>query len=107
MKTFEERNKPRFDNEVQAFNALREKEGMVKYLGNFWRDEMDGQEQTSKRTYHILLEFGSCDLTDYFVQYFPPLFPADGYEFWNDLCKVVETVKGIHTIRNFDQTYLG
>ena len=97
-----------------AFTGLKEHKGMVKYLGNFYRDEFDGaggegQEQKYTTTYNILLQYGECDLTEYFIQNYPPLFPDDVHEFWQDLFEVAETVKGIHTIKDSHshQTYLG
>ena len=86
---------------------------MVKYLAKFEREEIPPKDRRNgehecRMTYNILLQYGDCDLTEYFIQTYPPLFPSDLYEFWQDLFEVAVTVKGIHTIEaETDETYLG
>jgi len=49
--------------------------------------------------YSILLEYGEVDLDEYFVATPPPARAPDIILLWEDLFKVAEAVRGLHSFK--------
>lgn len=108
LKTFKEGNQEVCDNEIDAFNALRDHVGMVRYLGGYYHEETlhygggsaagHNQESTTKATQNILLEYGDRDLDDLFYFQLPPVLQTEIEEFWNHLFEVADAVEKIHNL---------
>ena len=113
LKSFREGNKHVYDNEKNAFMALKCNEGMVKYLGDYGHPEAQpgntntnsSQDENDKAwisTHNILLQYGEYDLDEYFSQRWPPVFPTEIETFWKSLFEVADAVNGIHNLHNKD-----
>ncbi|KAF2434232.1 kinase-like protein [Tothia fuscella] len=114
LKTFNEDNKQFFLDEIRAFYALRENQGMIRYLGHYSHKETnsrprfpedppnlpgkDGLPQPNL-TSNILLEYGEYDLNDVFQYRLPPVFTADIDAFWMALFQIAEVVQGLHNLK--------
>lgn len=83
-----------YEQESWAYGALKGREGIVQCLG-FW----ELQKPFSEPEYHLLLEYGSCDLDDYFETYPPPSLPQYITEFWKELKNVAVALDEIHNIK--------
>ncbi|OBT67421.1 hypothetical protein VE03_03009 [Pseudogymnoascus sp. 23342-1-I1] len=97
LKTFDEGSKALFENEKDAFRALRHHAGMVRYLGDY--EHVEVHESTIKTTSNIILEYGDHDLDDYFMQFAPPVFQSEITSFWECLFDVAYAVEGIHHLK--------
>jgi len=115
LKTFEEGNAGPYENEKKAFQALRKNDGMVRYLGEYIHKEVhesstkastvpeivtpDSQEDETRVTYNILLEFGEFDLEEYLHDVLPPVVQTEVEAFWKGLFEVADAVKGVHNLQ--------
>ena len=88
---------------------------MVRYLGEYIREEIherpvastaipksitpDMSDEEVRRTYNIILEFGECDLDEYFAEYLPPVTQTEVEKFWEGLFEVADAVKGVHSLQ--------
>jgi hypothetical protein len=105
LKVFDEGNKALYENEKNAFYALRTYGGMVRYLGEYIHKETRAPSATqthqdeSTTTYNILLEFGECDLDEYFIERNSPILPNEIVAFWKGLFDVVNAVEWIHNLK--------
>ncbi|KAL8732449.1 MAG: hypothetical protein Q9181_003945 [Wetmoreana brouardii] len=109
LKTFTCKDDKVFENEKRAFDSLKGKEGMVKYLASFRIVETSpastekGLAATSSQehqsTCNILLEFAEMDLSVYFQNIQPPALSKEGEEFWKALFAIATAVKDIHNLR--------
>ena len=86
---------------------------MVKYLGDYGHQEaqqtspgsdLNGRksEETSVVTHNILLEYGDCDLDEYFAQRLPPVFRTEIESFWQSLAEVADALNGVHNLEDKD-----
>ncbi|KAH0565999.1 hypothetical protein GP486_000610 [Trichoglossum hirsutum] len=113
LKRFEDGNKRLFENEKNAFLALRHHKGMVRYLANYGHREIRPLPQSRRHTdtvlgevvdeevtttYNILLEYGEFDLDEFFAERLPPVLQTELEEFWRDLFEVADVVDGIHNL---------
>jgi hypothetical protein len=87
---------------------------MVQFLTEFELKEVQGLQKTSsgiasvtedtqiklKSTYNILLEFGECDLEEYFAQRLPPVFEQEIGAFWKGLFAVADALDCIHNLKD-------
>lgn len=48
------------------------------------------------RTYHMLLEWGTRDLIQFFQQELPPMLADEIQKFWDNLFAIATTLRGIH-----------
>ena len=121
VKCFEEGNSKIYENEKNAFIALRHNKGMVKYLGNYGHQELrqatssmesngHKKEESLVITHNILLEYGDYDLDEHFAQRLPPVFRKEIETFWKSLAEVADAVNGVHNLAAKDgivQKYRG
>jgi hypothetical protein len=110
LKTFEEGNRIVYINEKEAFYGLRYHDGMIRYLADYGHKEIQrastGPEivvaeragDVTRTTYNILLEFGDCDLDEFFAERLPPVFETEVEGFWRALFEVADAVEGIHNL---------
>jgi hypothetical protein len=110
LKTFEEANRAVYVNEKEAFIGLKDHDGMVLYLADYGHKEMQtassrpeiattGRAQdVTRTTYNILLEYGDCDLDEFFAERLPPVFDTEVEGFWKALFEVADAVEGIHNL---------
>ena len=66
---------------------------MIRCLGDYTYGDQD------QKTYNILLEYGEVDLDEYFVATPPPALAPDIVVFWEDLFKVAEAVRDLHSFK--------
>jgi hypothetical protein len=109
LKVFNEGNSGICNNEIDAFTALREHGGMVRYLGGYNHQEIQQpvvgkfegpfQEGKAKATHNILLEYGDRDLDELFAERLPPVLQDEIEAFWKGLFEVAYAVKGIHHLK--------
>jgi hypothetical protein len=111
LKVFDEGNKSLYENEKNAFFALRNHGGMVRYLGEYTHKEIrassnalqtavaESCEDETTTTYNILLEFGECDLDEFFIERNPPVLPNEVEAFWKSLFDVANAVERIHNLK--------
>ena len=101
-----------FRSELEAFNAFRGINGMVRYFGDWsasesspWKvannhlsqSSLDHQERTL--THNLLLEYGELDLDEYFASKQPPVLSKDILLFWKKLFELARAVADIHAFR--------
>lgn len=103
VKSYSDSRRDFFDWEMKAFRWFPGREGMVRYLGDYSHDEIS-KDGTISRTHNILLEFGECDLDEYFAENPPPVQSADIVKFWNDLFEVAEALKTFHNLEYTNDT---
>jgi hypothetical protein len=122
IKTFRDGHAEFFQEERDAFWALREHDGMIRYLGDFSHpsdpscqlkqenglsgiDESDEnmtdtatapREHVGRMTTNILLEWGEADLEDFFTERQPPVLGSEVRIFWKELFGVAEALQLVH-----------
>jgi hypothetical protein len=117
LKVFQEGKRELYENEVEAFLALKDHDGMVRYLTDYGHtephhtenasdttaqeEEEEGEESRTATTYNILLEFGELDLDQFFGYRLSPVLQTELEKFWKDLFEVADAVKGIHDFEKF------
>jgi hypothetical protein len=81
---------------------------MIRYLGDFsydfrYRDQQFDQKNTKEShehnvpTLNILLEYGDCNLGEYFAERFlPPVTFEEILRFWKDLVDIPRAVRDLH-----------
>ena len=94
---------------MNAFFALVEHEGMVRWLADYEKVDILPPipetpaagivESKNIKTYNILLEFGEMDLGVYFGKRLPPVLPLEIEAFWRSLFAVADAVKGVHDLK--------
>ncbi|KAF2490635.1 hypothetical protein BU16DRAFT_622209 [Lophium mytilinum] len=99
LKSFNSRNQAFYTWEKNAFLSIREKEGVVQYLGDFSCDGGPAYDPTP-RTYNMLLEYGDQDLDGYFAdqESYPPVRTTEILVFWKSLFKVADAISTIQTL---------
>jgi hypothetical protein len=87
---------------------------MIQYLADYEYEYRDPRRESnaldssarpdrgegSEVTHNILLEYGQSDLDERFEDRLQPVLQTEGEEFWKDLFKVADAVKGIHRFEN-------
>lgn len=106
---FDEGKKHLYENEKNAFSgALQKHDGMIRYLGDYSHKEVRATKNASgpeaggdelKTTYNILLEFGQCDLDEYFIERTPPVLASEVRSFWKRLFDVAAALERIHNLK--------
>ncbi|KAK9802150.1 hypothetical protein SCARD494_00083 [Seiridium cardinale] len=86
-----------YDHEIVAYSALAEKEGILECFG-WWKFAFDDTTEE----YHLLLEWGAHDLTEFFRCWPPPTTTDAILQFWEDLLAVVSALGQIHEINDPD-----
>ena len=83
---------------------------MVRYLTEYGHKEIQrapswsgtvapgSVQNVTKTTYNILLEYGDCDLDEFFAERLPPVFDTEVEAFWEDLFEIADAVEGIHNL---------
>jgi hypothetical protein len=102
-----------YENEKDALSsALRKHRGIVKYLGDYIHKEIrprstsqcmpaaeaQGPETDIITTYNILLEYGECDLDEFFIDRTPPVLANETRFFWERLFEVAKALERIHNL---------
>ncbi|KAK5062484.1 hypothetical protein LTR84_004556 [Exophiala bonariae] len=130
LKTFRDDHAAYFKDECDAFWALREHDGMIKYLGDFShpndsscqfeqdiglrrfnesgsiRDKATIERTDTTTEYigrmstNILLEWGEADLEDFFAERQPPVFKSEVAIFWKELFEVADALRRMHNFTN-------
>jgi hypothetical protein len=96
LKEYSLENEDSYRWEKQAFQLFVGLEGMIQYLGDFtYEDEQDSQ----KRSFNILLEFGELDLDEYFAGIRPPRLSVEIHQFWSELFGVAKALKKFHNVK--------
>src|SRR5947207_127409 len=83
-----------YDRESEAYRNLRGVEGVAKWLGSW---EIIGSPRGSE--FYILLEYGTCDLADFFEDIPPPSTPGEILKCWEDLCQIAVALNNIHNVK--------
>lgn len=83
---------------------------MVRYLTEYGHKEIQrapggsgtvepgSVQNVTKTTYNILLEYGDCDLDEFFAERLPPVLDTEVEAFWQDLFEIADAVEGIHNL---------
>lgn len=108
MKTFDEGHFAYYNDEKQAFDALKSNKGMIRYLGSYGHKEKrtvtantnQGEPVVQKTimTKHILLEYGRYSLMGIFEHRLPPVFSGEIENFWRSLIEIADALQGIHKL---------
>jgi hypothetical protein len=93
IKSYTENNKLSYEREFEAFRGLHENPGIVRYFGRY------EQLFRERYRYHIILERGTMDLSDWFLVFDPPALPLEILNFWKSLCSIAETIRGMHDLK--------
>ena len=90
-----------YEVETRAYRALETTDGTVQCLG-FWTFKT----APDKIEYHLLLEWGTYDLADFFRLYPSPTTTEGILQFWKGLLSIVHALSKIHTLEvpNDDHT---
>lgn len=101
-----------YENEIRAFNALRGHKGMVRFLADYTHTEKNcvdtkeqflpseiQQEHATSNTFNLLLEFGECDLDEFFARQLPPVLQDETDQFWRALFDVADALDGLHNLK--------
>jgi hypothetical protein len=99
LKTFNDGHRQVFENERDAFRALRNQTAMIQYLGEYVQQEKNQGNQQVHGTRNIILEYGESDLEAYFADHAPPFLQQDIVDFWRNLFSVADAVKRIHNLK--------
>ncbi|KAL9633797.1 MAG: hypothetical protein Q9204_003254 [Flavoplaca sp. TL-2023a] len=112
LKSFESGSMAIYENEIRAFEALRGHKGMVRFLADYTHAEKSSvhtpelllnsetqQEHATRNTYNLLLEFGECDLDEFFAQRNPPVLQDETDQFWKALFEVADALDGLHNLK--------
>ncbi|KAL8855594.1 MAG: hypothetical protein Q9178_007786 [Gyalolechia marmorata] len=112
LKSFEDGSMNIYDNERRAFDALRAHKGMVRFLadythaerrrvetGEYYASSRNQQENETRYTFNLLLEFGEFDLDEFFAQRLPPVLQDETDEFWKALFDIADALDGIHNLK--------
>ncbi|KAK5456970.1 hypothetical protein LTS15_004750 [Exophiala xenobiotica] len=125
LKTFRDGHGHQFKEECDAFWALREHDGMIRYLGDFYHPsdpscqikDRNGPSATSeseniittangprdhggRETNNILLEWGETDLEEFFAKREPPVLGSEVRLFWKELFGVAAALRLVHNFTN-------
>lgn len=85
---------------------------MVQYLGHYEHEEIQlpshapetvvtaKEEEVTRTTYNILLEYGDMDLDEFFAERLPPVLQTEVEAFWKDLFEVADAVERIHNLED-------
>lgn len=84
-------------------NALRDKDGMVRYFG--WFPSYETQGDQTIECYNLVLELGEMDLSEAFRKHIPPMSPNDILVFWERMRDVSFALNSIHTLKMDDLSY--
>ncbi|XXG99358.1 hypothetical protein Hte_005695 [Hypoxylon texense] len=97
--SFTKENSQIFEWEKQAYFAVRDKPGMVQFLGEYEIDERL-EDGTVDRTYNILLEYGEEDLEEFFAssRNYPPILNTETIQFWESLANVANALHSMHNL---------
>ena len=57
------------------------------------------QEHGTRNTFNLLLEFGECDLDEFFAQRNPPVLQDETDQFWKALFEVADALDGLHNLK--------
>ncbi|KAL8846936.1 MAG: hypothetical protein Q9221_008004 [Calogaya cf. arnoldii] len=112
LKSFESGSMAIYENEIRAFEALRGHKGMVRFLADYTHTEKSSvhtpelvlssetqQEHATRNTFNLLLEFGECDLDEFFAQRNPPVLQDETEQFWKALFEVADALDGLHNLK--------
>ena len=104
-----------FDTEKNAYVALGNNEGMVRYFGEYRHEESRSTNSLSPNaskmsllasdkvritiTYNMLLEFGELDLDNFFAEVLPPVIQSEIEDFWMNLTGIADALESIHNLR--------
>jgi len=108
MKTFKEGHEANYENEKNAFLALRNHQGVVRYLADYQQSiETTAESEVIQRagnkipyTCNILLEYGDEDLDAIFLRRQEPLLESEINTFWKKLFEIVDALDGIHDLKH-------
>jgi hypothetical protein len=80
---------------------------MIRYLGDFDHDfhylPPGGRTSRSstepvERSYNIILEYGTYDLAEYFVEFNPPVTFHEILRFWKDIIEIPHELRDLHNL---------
>ena len=77
-----------YESETQAYDALDKEEGIVECFGH-WR---------YNDQYHLLLEWGSYDLEEFFQIHAPPTTTDGILQFWDAMGTIIQALSKIHRL---------
>lgn len=103
LKSYSNGRRTEADNEKTAYSELKEREGLVNYLGCYSvEEEMTGQDGTSRmeRTTNLLLEYGELDLDEYFADpaISPPAYALEIINFYREVFKIANVLRCLHKV---------
>ncbi|KAL2278790.1 hypothetical protein FJTKL_14133 [Diaporthe vaccinii] len=98
VKSYMEPMKSIYEIESQAFQGIRDQQGVVQYLGEY-RLQHPTIHYPSSPSHHIMLEYGEMDLDEYLAETFPPVLNEEISEFWKELFSIARTLKRIHHLQ--------
>lgn len=105
----------RFAEERDAYRALGDQKGIVKYLGCFRKRRRLGRmsrideppQYEVEKTDNILLEWAEMDLVKYFKRNDPPFLAQEILDFWHLIFELAEAVRSIHSIKTDNGSFRG
>ena len=102
VKSYSEDRKATYESEVEAYEGLLDKPGMLRYFGRYSCYDAQGH-----KTYNILLEFGKMDLLEYFNEKPPPERSEDIIRCWKSICKIANAIRTVHELDHSTESYNG
>ncbi|KAK7444685.1 hypothetical protein Landi51_08497 [Colletotrichum acutatum] len=98
LKQFEFDKIDHFHNEARMFDHLRDKDGMIQYIG--WYQSLETDNEGAQREYHyIILELGDSDLYTAIRTLEPPVSPKEILGFWTAMSGISEALASIYKLK--------
>ncbi|KAK1528151.1 hypothetical protein CPAR01_12709 [Colletotrichum paranaense] len=98
LKQFEFDKIDYFHNEARMFDHLRDKDGMISYIG--WYQSLETDNEGAQREYHyIILELGDSDLYTAIRTLEPPVSPKEILGFWTAMSGISEALASIYKLK--------
>lgn len=91
-------DKSTYEIESQAFQGIRDQQGVVQYLGEY-RLEHHTLHFPNFPSHHIMLEYGEMDLDEYLAETYPPVLNEEIRGFWEEFFSVARTIQRIHHLK--------
>lgn len=86
------------------FEHLRDKDGMVQYIGWYQGHETD-EEGKRREYYNIVLELGDSDLYTAIRKLEPPVSPKEILSFWQAIFGISEALASIYKLQLGGELY--
>lgn len=100
VKQFRSYRKEEFEQEKRIFNAIGEKDGLVKCIG--WYESQEKLSDEWEVCYNLVLELGDQDLYSTFQKENPPVALVEVKAFWQSMFQVAEALSSLQVYDPYD-----